>query len=50
MEYVRQRGHYPDLPYEEILAVWRATYPATVVDTGFAMNGADFHDDAAAGR
>lgn len=50
MEYVRQRGHYPDLPYEEILAAWRAAYPAPVVDSGFAMNGADFHDDAAAGR
>jgi transglutaminase-like putative cysteine protease len=50
MEYVRQRGHYRDLPYEEILATWRATYPDTAVDTGFAMNGADFHDDAAAGR
>jgi transglutaminase-like putative cysteine protease len=50
MEYVRQRGHYPDLPYEEILATWRDTYPAPAVDTGFAMNGADFHDDAAAGR
>ncbi len=50
MEYIRQRGHYSDLPYEEILAAWRDTYPAPAVDTGFAMNGADFHDDAAAGR
>lgn len=27
MEYVRQRGHYPDVPYEEILADFRKTYP-----------------------
>jgi transglutaminase-like putative cysteine protease len=27
MEYVRQRGHYPDVPYEAILADFRKTYP-----------------------
>jgi transglutaminase-like putative cysteine protease len=27
MEYVRQRGHYPDVPYAEILADFRKTYP-----------------------
>lgn len=27
MEYVRQRGHYADVPYETILADFRKTYP-----------------------
>jgi transglutaminase-like putative cysteine protease len=27
MEYVRDRGHYPDVPYERILADLRETYP-----------------------
>jgi transglutaminase-like putative cysteine protease len=27
MEYVRQRGHYPDVPYEEIIAEFKQAYP-----------------------
>jgi transglutaminase-like putative cysteine protease len=27
MEYIRQRGHYPDVPYEEIVAEFRQAYP-----------------------
>lgn len=27
MEYVRQRGHYPDVPYEEIVADFKKMYP-----------------------
>jgi transglutaminase-like putative cysteine protease len=27
MEYVRQRGHYPDVPYEAILADFKKEYP-----------------------
>jgi transglutaminase-like putative cysteine protease len=27
MEYVRQRGHYPDVPYNEIIAEFRQVYP-----------------------
>lgn len=49
MEYVRRRGHYADLPYDEIMAAWRAHYPAAVVSSGFAAGG-DFAADAAAER
>jgi transglutaminase-like putative cysteine protease len=37
MEYVRQRGHYPDVPYEEIIAEFKQAYPrllAIVADGG----------------
>jgi len=27
MEYVRQRGHFPDVPYEEIVAEFKKEYP-----------------------
>ena len=27
MEYVRQRGHFPDVPYEEIIADFKKMYP-----------------------
>jgi transglutaminase-like putative cysteine protease len=27
MEYVRQRGHFPDVPYEEIIAEFKKMYP-----------------------
>jgi transglutaminase-like putative cysteine protease len=27
MEYIRQRGHYPDVPYEEIIAEFKQAYP-----------------------
>ncbi len=36
MEYVRERGNYPDVPYEAIIADFRATYPRwmTMVSEG----------------
>jgi transglutaminase-like putative cysteine protease len=36
MEYVRQRGHFPDVPYEEIIADFKRMYPRlfTVVAAG----------------
>jgi len=27
MEYVRDRGHYADLPFDELIAVFRKYYP-----------------------
>src|SRR5208282_5670600 len=27
MEYVAQRGHYPDVPYDTIIADFKSTYP-----------------------
>jgi hypothetical protein len=27
MEYVRERGNYPDVPYEAIIADFKKTYP-----------------------
>jgi transglutaminase-like putative cysteine protease len=38
MEYVRTRGSYADLPYEEIMATFRELYPKTV---GEAPSGPD---------
>jgi transglutaminase-like putative cysteine protease len=37
MEYLRQRGHYPDVPYEEIIAEFKQAYPrllAVIADGG----------------
>jgi len=36
MEYVRQRGHYPDVPYDAIIADFKKMYPRwlTVVSAG----------------
>lgn len=49
MEYVRQHGHFADLPYDQIMAAWRAHYPQAAVASGFAAGG-DFAADAAAER
>ena len=50
MEYVAERGQYADIPYDEITAVWRDTYRAEIIDSGFGVPGADFHAEAAAER
>ncbi len=42
MEYVRQRGHYPDVPYETILADFKKMYPRWM-----ALAGTDGHWDFA---
>lgn len=48
MEYVRDRGVYADVPYEEILSTFRTVYP------GFSLDGAgaggDFAAEAEAAR
>jgi len=31
MEYVQDRGHYPDVPLDEIIAVWAEHYPAEML-------------------
>lgn len=46
MEYVRHRGAFADLPYDEIMAAWAETYPRAAVESGFAAGRADFHADA----
>lgn len=42
MEYVRQRGDYPDVPYEQIIADFKSTYPKWV-----ALSRADGRGDFA---
>jgi transglutaminase-like putative cysteine protease len=48
MEYVRDRGTYDDVPYEEILATFRETYPR--FDYASAGTGGDFEAEAEAER
>ncbi len=50
MEYVNERGEYADVPFDEIMSVWREMYSESGVETGFAVPGADFHAEAAAER
>ncbi len=50
MEYVCQRGHYVDVPFDEIRAVWLATYKKDIVDSGFSVRDGDFHAEAEAER
>ena len=50
MEYVNQRGHFADVPYDEIMRVWDETYDHGAVKSGFAVPGADFMAEAAAER
>lgn len=50
MEYVRDRGHFDDLPYDTIMAAWAETYPAAAVESGFAAGGGDFGAEAARER
>ena len=37
MQYVRERGSYPDIPVEEIVAAWRESYGAKRVDRWIEM-------------
>jgi transglutaminase-like putative cysteine protease len=39
MEYVRDRGHYADVPYEAILADLRKTYPRWITRIGESKRG-----------
>lgn len=48
MEYVRDRGVYADVPYEEILAEFRALYPNFAIDQDGP--GGDFAAEAEAAR
>jgi transglutaminase-like putative cysteine protease len=47
MEYVRERGSYPDVPREEILAAWKEVYP---LSTGWLADAgtASFEQEACA--
>ena len=45
MEYIRQRGSYDDVPFDEIMAVFRKFYPKAM-ESGFRLQGADFERDA----
>lgn len=45
MEYVRQRGDYPDVPYEEIIADFRSQYPRWMA-LGSAEGSGDFAAEA----
>lgn len=51
MEYVRDRGHYADLPLEELFRIWRETYPMLFAP-GFRpdRSGDDFEAEAEAER
>ena len=49
MEYVRQRGSYADVPFDEIMAAFRATYPRAM-EIGFKPSDADFAREAQAER
>ncbi len=47
MEYVRQRGVYDDVPFDEIITEMRATYPVIFKKNGARLDG-NFADEAAA--
>ena len=49
MEYVRQRGSYADVPFEEIRAAFHEHYPRAM-DNGFGATGGDFDREAEAER
>jgi len=44
MEYVRDRGVFADLPFDELMAAWREHYPHL---HGFVEEGGDFAQEAA---
>ena len=48
MEYVRDRGTYADVPFDEIMVAFRALYPGFGVDEG--GEGGDFAAEAEAAR
>ena len=45
MEYVRERGHYTDVPYDAIVADFKKAYPRLLALSGSAV-GADFVSEA----
>jgi len=45
MEYIRQRGSYDDVPFDEIMAAFRKFYPKAM-ESGFRLQDADFERDA----
>ncbi len=49
MEYVRDRGQFSDLPFQQMLAAFREHYPSLMA-AGAHYVGADFEEDAAAER
>jgi hypothetical protein len=47
MEYLRDRGPFPDVPFDTIQTEFRAAYPH-LFEPG-ALCGGDFHSEAVAG-
>ena len=45
MEYIRQRGSFDDVPFDEIVSVFKKSYPEAM-ERGFKVSGADFEADA----
>ena len=45
MEYIRQRGSYDDVPFDQIMVAFRQCYPKAM-ESGFRLQGADFERDA----
>jgi len=45
MEYIRQRGSFDDVPFEDIMAAFKETYPVAFA-RGFKLPDADFERDA----
>ncbi|MEE2693931.1 MAG: transglutaminase-like domain-containing protein [Pseudomonadota bacterium] len=46
MEYIRERGSFPDVPFEDIMEAFWEYYP-TAMETGFNTSGGDFAAEAA---
>lgn len=47
MEYLRDRGTYPDVPFDTLMSEFRATYPHLFESGGLC--GGEFRDEAVAG-
>ncbi len=45
MEYVRDRGHYTDVPLDEIIAVWAEHYPAQILSSDGGVTIDDATDE-----
>ena len=45
MEYIRQRGSFDDVPFDEIVSVFKKSYPEAM-KRGFKLPDADFEADA----
>lgn len=46
MEYVRDRGIYDDVPFEEILSTWREVFPSNAADRDAPTPPLEFEPDA----